>query len=305
MTTLRKLFRTTLLSACLLTGWSATVTAADAPPAWTDEPPAISRLLEDGDRAERARMPFLAATHYCQAARHGNTEAQYRLGRMYMKGEGVARDRAIGATLLGIAARQGHERAEKLLAGGSAQDRLPDCIENGNAALLAGNEAVPHTVVTRFVQDLPQAKRRHAEMVKRLAPRFAVDPRLALAIVRAESNFNADARSPKNAQGLMQLIPETAARFGVRDAFDPEQNVRGGLAYLRWLLNRFDGDVALASAAYNAGEGAVARHGGVPPYAETREYVRRILAFYRSPQHVAPDAAAPTAAVNVAARSRS
>ena len=136
-----------------------------------------------------------------------------------------------------------------------------------------------------FVKALPADKRRHAQLVQKLAPRFKVDPRLALAIVRTESNFDAAARSPKNALGLMQLIPDTAERFGVRDALDPEQNVRGGLAYLRWLLSQFKGDVALAAAAYNAGEGNVLRYKGVPPFAETQEYVRRILTFYRAPRH--------------------
>ncbi|MOA32429.1 Soluble lytic murein transglycosylase precursor [compost metagenome] len=152
----------------------------------------------------------------------------------------------------------------------------------------SAQEVVPYEVVARYVSGLPKEKRRMAEMVQRLAPRFAVDPRLALAIVRSESNFEAGALSPRNAQGLMQLIPETAERFGVRDVWSPEQNARGGLAYLRWLLKRFEGDVALTSAAYNAGENAVLQHGGVPPYAETREYVRRILAFYRATRHELP-----------------
>lgn len=76
----------------------------------------------------------------------------------------------------------------------------------------------------------------------------------------------------------MQLIPETAERFGVRDVWDPEQNLRGGMAYLRWLMQHFDGDLELVLAGYNAGEGAVQRHGGIPPYAETRTYVKRIIA---------------------------
>ncbi len=97
-----------------------------------------------------------------------------------------------------------------------------------------------------------------------------------LAVVQVESNFDPNARSPKNAQGLMQLIPETAERFGVGDVWDPEQNLRGGMAYLRWLLDNFDGDVKLALAGYNAGEGAVQRHGGIPPFAETQDYVQRI-----------------------------
>jgi membrane-bound lytic murein transglycosylase MltF len=87
----------------------------------------------------------------------------------------------------------------------------------------------------------------------------------------------AKARSPKNAQGLMQLIPATAQRFGVRNVWDPEQNLRGGMAYLQWLLQHFKGDVKLALAGYNAGEKAVERHGGVPPYRETQAYVKRIM----------------------------
>jgi soluble lytic murein transglycosylase-like protein len=113
-------------------------------------------------------------------------------------------------------------------------------------------------------------------MVRTLAPEFRLDPALVLAVVQVESNFNANAQSPKNAQGLMQLIPETAERFGVRDVWDPEENLRGGMAYLRWLLDHFKGDVKLALAGYNAGEGAVQRHQGVPPFAETQDYVRRI-----------------------------
>ncbi len=114
-------------------------------------------------------------------------------------------------------------------------------------------------------------------MVKKLAPQFSVDPGLALAIMKAESNFDTQAVSPRNAQGLMQLIPETAQRFGVRNPFDAQQNIRGGLAYLRWLLAYFEGDLSLVAAAYNAGEGKVDRYLGVPPYVETRNYVRRVV----------------------------
>jgi hypothetical protein len=103
--------------------------------------------------------------------------------------------------------------------------------------------------------------------------------------MRAESNFNPLARSHRNAQGLMQLIPETAERFAVADAFDPIQNVRGGVRYLRWLLSYFRGDVVLTLAAYNAGEGAVDRFRGVPPYAETMAYVARIRALYPHDRH--------------------
>jgi soluble lytic murein transglycosylase-like protein len=100
-----------------------------------------------------------------------------------------------------------------------------------------------------------------------------------------ESNFDPLARSPKNAQGLMQLIPETAARFGVRDVTHPMQNLHGGMAYLRWLLSFFQGDLRLALAGYNAGEGAVERFRGIPPYPETQNYVRKVLRAFGKTTH--------------------
>jgi soluble lytic murein transglycosylase-like protein len=100
---------------------------------------------------------------------------------------------------------------------------------------------------------------------------------LLLAVIAVESRGKATALSPKGAQGLMQLIPATAARFGVTDAFKPGANIRGGAAYLDWLLREFRGDVLLALAGYNAGENAVRRHKGVPPYAETRDYVALVM----------------------------
>lgn len=281
-----RLFASALLS---LVACGAGAAVSDEPPAWSDEPPALARLIETGYKAEQLRQPGVAAANYCAAARDGSVEAQYRLGRMYLMGQGVARDNQIATTLLSIAAQRGHEKARSLVADYAGAERLPDCLVTGAPpALLAAassEDVVPQEVVDRFVRALPADKRRHALLVQKLAPRFKVDPRLALAIVRTESNFDAAARSPKNALGLMQLIPDTAERFGVRDALDPEQNVRGGLAYLRWLLSQFKGDVALAAAAYNAGEGAVQRYKGVPPFAETQEYVRRILAFYRAAHH--------------------
>ncbi len=276
------------LLALFAVGAQASLPAAEAPE-WSDEPPALARLLENGFRAEANRQPGLAAAHYCAAARDGSVEGQYRLGRLYLMGQGVVRDNQVATTLLSIAAQRGHEKARSLVGPLAAGERLPDCLVSGTPpavpAAADSGEAVPHEVVERFVKALPADKRRHAQLVQKLAPRFQVDPRLALAIVRTESNFDAAARSPKNAVGLMQLIPDTAERFGVRDALDPEQNVRGGLAYLRLLLAQFKGDVALAAAAYNAGEGNVARYKGIPPFAETQEYVRRVLAFYRAARH--------------------
>lgn len=118
--------------------------------------------------------------------------------------------------------------------------------------------------------------------------RHGVDPVLLYAIMHRESAFKKRAISHKGASGLMQLMPATARRFGVRDIFDPSQNIEGGARYMRWLLNTFDGDVRLALAGYNAGEGAVMKYGWrVPPYRETQEYVRRITERYslmRDPQ---------------------
>jgi soluble lytic murein transglycosylase-like protein len=122
-------------------------------------------------------------------------------------------------------------------------------------------------------------------LVERWAPHYSIDPALALALIRVESRFDAAAVSPKNAQGLMQLIPATASRFGVKNAFDVVDNLKGGLAYLQWLMSYFKGDVALVLAAYNAGEHAVDRYRGIPPYSETRAYVKQITAIYTKPTH--------------------
>jgi len=113
-------------------------------------------------------------------------------------------------------------------------------------------------------------------LIQRIAPLWGVDPGLVEALVRVESNYDPFAVSPKGAMGLMQLMPRTAARFHVTDAFDPLQNLEGGTRYLSELLTRY-GEVRLALAAYNAGEEAVDRYQGMPPYRETRQYVGRIL----------------------------
>ena len=108
------------------------------------------------------------------------------------------------------------------------------------------------------------------------AREFGVEEAVVRAIIHAESAFNPTALSRAGAQGLMQLMPATARRFGVTDSYDANQNIRGGVQYLSWLLRRFNGNLTLAAAGYNAGEGAVDRHGGVPPYSETQYYVQRV-----------------------------
>ncbi|MEL7114242.1 MAG: lytic transglycosylase domain-containing protein [Pseudomonadota bacterium] len=108
-----------------------------------------------------------------------------------------------------------------------------------------------------------------------------VSPALALSVISVESNGNATAVSPKGATGLMQLMPATAERFGVTDSNDPKQNIKGGVAYLDWLMGEFDNDPILVLAAYNAGEGSVRRYEGVPPFAETRAYVPKVLSAWK------------------------
>lgn len=151
-----------------------------------------------------------------------------------------------------------------------------------------GELGVPLSLVRGFVPDevldevaLPGGDVRAAAAAA--ARRHGLDPELVLAVVSVESGFRPQAVSPKGAQGLMQLMPKTASELGVADAFDPEQNLDGGVRHLGSLLSQYGGDVRRALAAYNAGQGAVDRHNGVPPYAETRAYVERVLRRYSPP----------------------
>jgi len=126
----------------------------------------------------------------------------------------------------------------------------------------------------------PRKTRVFDPLIARTASQHGLPAGLVKAVIAAESNFDPQARSPKGAQGLMQLMPATAAHLGVRDPYHPEQNVRGGTRYLAGLLARY-GDWTRALAAYNAGPKAVDRYQGVPPYPETRQYVERVLTYYR------------------------
>jgi hypothetical protein len=240
-----------------------------------------ARAYEHGEGVARDAQHAIAL--YCQASRLGDPDAQFSLGWMYANGRGIPRDNRMASLFFGLAATQGHEYAKKMLAfvGPAAADP-PECLRDPAAPPV--EDVATWEPDEDFVAATPEQKRA-AEVVGKLAPEYQVSPLFALAIIRAESNFNPNARSPKNAQGLMQLIPETSARFDVKKPYDPVQNIRGGLAYLRWLLAYFKGNVTLVAAAYNAGEGAVERFGGVPPYAETRAYVQRIRQYYRKDRH--------------------
>lgn len=117
-------------------------------------------------------------------------------------------------------------------------------------------------------------------IIRNLSQKHGVDERLVKAVIHTESGFNQFARSPVGAQGLMQLMPATARRFNVSNAYDPQQNIEGGVKYLNWLLKRFKGDKSLVLAAYNAGEGNVDKYGGIPPFRETKDYVQRVMGRY-------------------------
>jgi soluble lytic murein transglycosylase-like protein len=130
-------------------------------------------------------------------------------------------------------------------------------------------------------EKIPLNRRAFSEEIQAAADVFAVDDALIRAIIHAESAYQPEALSPKGAQGLMQLMPATQEELEIVDVFDPTSNIEGGTLYLSRLLKQFDQSVELATAAYNAGPGAVREYGGVPPYKETREYVRRVKILYR------------------------
>lgn len=245
-----------------------------------------ARAFEDGQGV--ARDALQAAALYCQAARLGDAASQYDLGWMYAYGRGVPRDDALAAFFFRAAAEQGVVQASNMLPLVGEPAEAPACMRDPEPVVAEAPPAAPVA--------LPAAPKPIVDLVESIAPRYNVATPLALAIIEAESNFDPAAISPKNAQGLMQLIPETAARFRVKNPFDPAQNIRGGVAYLRWLLAYFEGDVALVAAAYNAGERTVERYRGVPPYSETRAYVQRILSAVGAiAQPFDPSVTAPSA----------
>lgn len=244
--------------------------------------------LEHGEGV--ARDLDQAAVLYCRAARLGAPDAQYALGWMYANGRGVPHDDRIAWRLFGLAAEQGYAAGARLqaLLPAAPGAALPGCM---------APEPALEVDVAPDPADLAPAARQWLPLVEKLAPQYGIDPPLAMAVIAVESGFNQYAVSPRNAQGLMQLLPSTATRFCATDSFNAEQNLRAGLAYLRWLLTRFAGDVRLVTAAYNAGERAVDNYGGVPPYAETRQYVQRVSRLYGKASHpfsaAAPGACPP------------
>ncbi len=277
---------------CALIVHSATAMASQSghAPEGTGSPLTPVELATAYEHGEGVPKDYLrAAALYCDEARAGNAEAAYRLGWMYANGRGVARDDEYAAELFTRAAGSGHQHAARLLRYvGAATARIPSCLEEPKVIAIAAlapeaaTQDPPDELDGLFASPDKQAI---IAIVNQLAPSYSISPRLALAVIKVESDFKIGAKSPKNAGGLMQLIPETAERFRVKNVFDPVQNIRGGLSYLRWLLAYYRGQVGLALAAYNAGEGAVDRYRGVPPYRETQQYVARIRALFKNDEH--------------------
>lgn len=257
--------------------------------AWQDQ----ARALEQGEGVTRDIPAAIAL--YCRAALAGDVFSAYKLGWFHASGRGVPRHDGYAAYWYARAALLGDAHAENLFKRLNAPADKPDCVlqaeraehQKTDQALREAKQAEEMAAIATRYRELVNTpeKQRIMKIVYKLAPQFGIQPGLAFAVIRAESNFDVNALSDKKAQGLMQLIPETAARFRVNKPFDAEQNIRGGLSYLQWLLAYFQGNVPLVLAAYNAGEGTVERFRGVPPYPETQNYIRRIQEVFALQQH--------------------
>lgn len=276
-------FRAVLAAALFASGPGQAEVSALIAAANKGDPEAQIKLGVKYENAEGvARDHARALELYCRAAKQGHAEAQFRLGWMYANARGAAKDDELAAFSFSLAAAQGHEYAQRMLNYLPAASRTPSCLLE---PLVEQNVLLAVQESTLALDLTSPEKQKIVAMVKELAPQYAVDPALALAIIAVESNFRSAAVSHKNAQGLMQLIPDTARRFQVKNAFNPVDNIKGGLAYLQWLLAFFKGNVTLVAAAYNAGERAVERHRGIPPFPETQSYVRKIRAIYKKSSH--------------------
>jgi soluble lytic murein transglycosylase-like protein len=252
------------------------------------DPNALYTLAEKYRRGDEVTRDIQKSNAlYCKAAARGNADALLELGKIHASGREMRPNEGVGALLINMAAERGNERAKELLPyiSRGVGAMLPACYTE-EMAVIAATPALP-------------AVRKDVEiLVNQWAPQYAIDPNLVMALIAVESSFDPSAVSPKNAQGLMQLIPATAARFGVKNTFNVLENLKGGLAYLRWLMAYFKGDVALVLAAYNSGEETVERYRGIPPYKEPRDYVQRITSLYTKATHpYLAEIAAPSAAL--------
>jgi len=220
-----------------------------------------------------AKDPEKAIQWYCKAAVKGSSDAQTNLAWMFLNARGVEKNEALAVRWFKAAAKSGDQYAQQMLS------RLDENLQT--------SQTICVVLPTPYWETRKCSKscREVVKIVNEVAPGYNMEPRLILALIQQESNFKSKALSHKGAMGLMQLIPATAKRFGVKNAWDIKQNISGGTRYLAWLLKEYQGNVAFALAGYNAGENAVKRYNGIPPYKETQKYVKRIMKVYGKTYH--------------------
>lgn len=289
----RNTFRILLYCSMFFLAMYAAASGAESPE-MIEGGPRLSELMHKAARYEASAEShdefWQAAVIYCEASRLGSTEAQYRLGMLYAFGKGVPANRAFAASLFSMASHQGHRKAFDMLETVNFKSQvLPACVTSN---VLPEKRPTPvlgpaaHTVqIDRYLDSLPRSKSWIIDLTNKIANWYDIDPKFVLSIITVESAFETKAKSNKTAMGLMQLIPATAERFNVKNAYDASQNIKGGIRYLKWLLSYYRGNVELVTAAYNAGEEAVDRYFGIPPYPETREYVKRLKKLYQRSTH--------------------
>lgn len=252
---------------------------------------------------------------YCQKGRDGNANALFALGWMHETGKGGPANKAIAKSFYLMSADRNNQLAMNALnkLADTTDQQFPMCmlpdpnayaIERADShqqlvaklqaehnAQLHAEEISRQAILAEKAANAARAERlfkrqrKIYRMVKRVAGKYRIDPKLVMSFIAIESGFDTYATSVKNAQGLMQLMPFTAERFGIKDSYNPKQNIKGGVRYLRWLLAYYQGNVELVAAAYNAGEKAVDRYKGVPPYRETQNYVKKIAKLYGKQTH--------------------
>lgn len=236
-----------------------------------------------------------AYDYYCNLAKtQDDANAQFAMGWLFSMGKGVAVNHDIAAYFFRQADKKGHQDAALWLQKSPGNPELatpPGCMTSANLATAADTEPVRASTPIASMQPdrttntIEFPKGPIFRLVQKHAPQYEIEVGFAMAVIAVESGFDPNAVSAKNAQGLMQLLPQTQARFNVKDPFNPEQNIKGGLSYLRWLLDYFEGDVELVLAAYNAGEHMVLKYRGVPPFPETQQYIQRVSKYYKHKHH--------------------
>ncbi len=204
---------------------------------------------------------------YCLAALQNDPVASYNIGLMYYNGKGRGQNFNTAVAWFKRSAELGSKQGESMT--NKLSDIVP--INDKDCPLFTKGMRVDKNLVKVWVE--------------LISPEFNVDPILVFNVIKVESNFNHTALSNKNAQGLMQLLPKTAIRFGVKDVWNPVVNLMGGVAYLNWSMIHFDSKLHLVLAAYNAGESAVEKYQSIPPYLETRDYVHKIIINYLKSSH--------------------